>query len=406
MSRQRNIIERIISFNQGRDPERLMLKYRAMYADAFAFLRGTCHLFYQDWPADSPLNDAPPTWICGDLHLENFGSFKGDNRLTYFDLNDFDEAALAPATWDLARFLTSVLVGANTLGVNHAEALALCHCFLDSYTAALHDGKARWLERATAEGMVKSLLSGLGQRTRTEFLDSRTKLKNGKRMLRLDGKRALRAADADYQKVILFMAQFAAQQPNPEFFKVLDVARRIAGTGSLGTERYVILIEGTGSPAGSYLLDLKHEPGSALASYLKLPQPQWGSDAERVVSIQRRVQAISPAFLHAVEIGQRFYVIRELLPDSDRLQLELWNGKLRRLENVMHAMGKVVAWGHLRSGGRQGSAIADEWVSFADRNDWRGPLLEYADGYSRQVVIDWKDFCASPVIGEFMNGQR
>ncbi|GAO36715.1 hypothetical protein SCT_2125 [Sulfuricella sp. T08] len=397
MSKRRNAIESILIFNQRRDPERLVLKYRAMRADAFAFLRGTCHLFYQDWPADSPLNDAPPAWICGDLHLENFGSFKGDNRLTYFDLNDFDEAALAPATWELARFLTSVLVAAKTLGVNHSEAIALVHCFLDCYTAALQDGKARWLERATAEGMVKSLLSGLGKRTRPEFLDSRTKLKGGKRMLRLDGKRALPASDADYKKVVLFMAKFAALQPDPKFFKVLDVARRIAGTGSLGTERYVILVEGAGSPSGNYLLDLKHEPGSALAPYLTLPQPEWGTEAERVVSIQRRVQAISPAFLNAVQIGKRSYVMRELLPDSDRLQLEMWNGKLRRLENVMKSMGKVVAWGHLRSGGRQGSAVADEWISFASNSDWRSPLLEYAEGYARQVETDWNEFCESPL---------
>lgn len=405
MSLSLNAIERIRIFNRGRDPERLLLKYRAMRADAFAFLRGTCHLFYQDWPVGSPLNDAPPAWICGDLHLENFGSFKGDNRLTYFDLNDFDEAALAPATWELARFLTSVLVAAKTLGVKHAEAIALGHCFLDSYTAALQDGKARWLERATTEGMVKSLLSGLGKRTRPEFLDSRTKLKGGRRMLRLDGKRALPVVDADYKKVILFMAKFAALQPDPKFFKVLDVARRIAGTGSLGTERYVILVEGAGSPEGNYLLDLKHEPGSALAPYLTLPQPEWGTEAERVVGIQRRVQAIPPAFLNAVQIGKRSYVMRELLPSSDRLQLELWNGRLRRLENVMHAMGKVVAWGHLRSGGRQGSAIADEWISFAPRSDWRSPLLEYAESYARQVVTDWNEFCESPLIFDSLDGR-
>jgi uncharacterized protein (DUF2252 family) len=398
MSPRRNIIERILIFNQGRDPDRLMLKYRAMRADAFAFLRGTCHLFYQDWPANSSLNEAPSAWICGDLHLENFGSFKGDNRLTYFDINDFDEAALAPATWELARFLTSVLVGTKTLEVNHSEAVALCHCFLDSYTAALQDGKARWLERDTAKGMVKNLLSGLKKRSRAEFIDSRTEYQHGKRRLRLEDKLALPAADADYQKVLLFMEAFAASQPDPKFFKVLDVARRIAGIGSLGIERYVILVEGTGTSTGNYLLDLKYEPCSALAPYLTLPQPEWGTEAERVVNIQRRVQAVSPAFLNAVQIGDRSYVMRELLPNSDRLHLELWDGKLRRLEKVMYAMGNVMAWGHLRSGGRQGSAIADEWIAFADRNDWRGPLLEYADGYARQIVTDWNEFCESPLI--------
>ena len=107
---QLDVVQRIQSFNFGREPERLRLKYQAMRADAFAFLRGTCHLFYEDWPRSTPLNNAPATWICGDLHVENFGTYKGDNRLAYFDINDFDEAALAPSTWDLARFITSVLV--------------------------------------------------------------------------------------------------------------------------------------------------------------------------------------------------------------------------------------------------------------------------------------------------------
>ena len=112
MSPRRNVIERILIFNQGRDPDRLMLKYRAMRNDTFAFLRGTCHLFYQDWPANSSLNDAPSAWICGDLHLENLGSFKGDNRLTYFDVNDFDEAALAPCNGQLKpdTCLSSLLI--------------------------------------------------------------------------------------------------------------------------------------------------------------------------------------------------------------------------------------------------------------------------------------------------------
>jgi uncharacterized protein (DUF2252 family) len=88
---KRHIFERIQQFNQGRDPERLQLKYQKMRANAFAFLRGTCHLFYQDWAEanpglTSPLNQAPSVWLCGDLHLENFGSYKGNNRLVYFDI--------------------------------------------------------------------------------------------------------------------------------------------------------------------------------------------------------------------------------------------------------------------------------------------------------------------------------
>ena len=55
-------------------------------------------------------------------------------------------------------------------------------------------------------------------------------------------------------------------------------------------------------------------------------------------------------------------------------------------------MGKLVAWSHLRGSGRQGSAIADEWIEFARRVDWHKPLLDYAQTYALQVRKDWKAF--------------
>ena len=391
----RSVAARIAAFNAGRDPERLALKYRALADNPFSFLRGTCHLFYDDLPAEGPLNAAPAAWICGDLHLENFGCYKGENRLAYFDLNDFDEAILAPAHWELSRFLVSVLVAAEALQVQPSDATALCEVFLEAYAAALVDGKARWVERATATGMVHDLLRGVKERSRAAFLDSRTDIKGGKRRLRLDGKKALVADEADRDKVTAFMASFAQTQRAPEFFKVLDVARRIAGTGSLGVERYVILVRGRGGADGQFLLDLKHAPGSALAPHVRIPQPIWPSEAERVVSVQRRVQAISPAFLSAVHIGDRSYVLKELLPSQDRLVLERWNGKLRRLEGVMRTMGEVVAWGQLRASGRQGAATADAWIAFGrEARTWRAPLLADAQAYARQVVADWQLFAA------------
>ena len=93
-----NIVLNILNFNAGRDSERLTMKYHNMRRDAFVFLRGTCHLFYARLPSHTLFQRAPLAWCCGDMHLENFGSYKADNRLVYFDINDFDEAALAPLT--------------------------------------------------------------------------------------------------------------------------------------------------------------------------------------------------------------------------------------------------------------------------------------------------------------------
>ena len=153
-----DIIQRIRQFNAGRDPERLALKYRRMREGPFIFLRASCHLFQDRLTELGAMPAAPLAWLCGDLHLENFGSYKGDNRLVYFDLNDFDEAALGPVTRELVRFLASVLVGAESLGSNQRQALELCAAFLDGYAGALAEGKARWVERDTADGLVADLL--------------------------------------------------------------------------------------------------------------------------------------------------------------------------------------------------------------------------------------------------------
>lgn len=389
-----NIIDSILNYNAGREPERVALKYLAMRQDAFAFMRGTCHLFYQDWPAsDKQLNDAPLAWISGDLHLENFGCYKGDNRLVYFDLNDFDEAMLAPATWELGRWLTSIMVAASSLMIPRDDAIRLCQIGLDSYAAALMAGKARWLERETAKGMIRDLLNPLTLRNRKTFLNSRTRLRKGQRCIKVDGKRALALESQEKKNVMAFVEQYAQQQPDPDFYRPLDAARRIAGTGSLGIDRYVILVEGRGSPDCNYLLDLKEAIPSALKPYVMHKQPTWQSEAHRVTNVQHWAQAIAPAFLSAMTFQGKPFIFKGLQPTQDRLALEKWNGKLKRLEQVIRSMGEIVAWSHLRSGGRSGSAITDEWIRFANQRDWQSPLLKYATSYAKKIEADWKIYC-------------
>ncbi len=387
------VVDSILNYNSGREKERLTLKHQAMRQDSFAFMRGTCHLYFQDWPAsDKQLNDSPLGWISGDLHLENFGCYKGENRLVYFDLNDFDEGILAPSTWELGRWLTSILVAAKSLRIPKEDARRLCQIGLNSYSTALQSGKAKWLERETAKGMIRDLLNPLTLRNRKTFLDSRTKLRIGKRIIRIDGKRALALEPQEKMDVMSFIKEYARLQPNPAFYKPLDAVRRIAGTGSLGVKRYAILVEGHGSPDCNYLLDLKEAIPGALKPYVKNRQPKWGSEAQRVVSVQRRSQAISPAFLTSVTFQNRPFVLKGLQPTSDRLVLEKWNGKIKRLESVIQSMGEVVAWSHLRSGGQSGSAIADDWIMFGCYRDWHDPLLKYATNYVSKIESDWKKY--------------
>lgn len=389
-----NIIDRINRFNEGRNREFLKLKYKAMRSDVFTFYRGSCHLFYEDFPKNSPLNTAPLVWICGDLHLENFGTYKGSNRLVYFDINDFDEAVLAPGTWDVVRFVTSIIVGAKTLGVKEPEALKLCNIFIDTYSKTLAKGHSRSVEKEIATGLVKDLLLKLQKRDRQKFLDLHTKEKKGKRRLIIDDKHIVKATEAQQQKVEELLAAWKDEtQQKSDFFKVLDVQQRIAGTGSLGLERYAILIEGKGSPDSNYLLDFKQAAKSSLQPYLTVSQPKWDSQAERVVTIQQRVQGTPPALLGVIVDGEESYVLRELQPTQDRVNLQAWDGKLLLLDGLIQTMAEVTAWDQVRSGGRQNSAIADNLIEFAHASNWHNLVIDYARNYAVKVEADYQEFC-------------
>lgn len=396
-----NVAETIRNYNAGRDPERLAMKYANLRTNPFVFLRGTCHLFYERLPQDALFaGKVPAGWVCGDAHLENFGSYKGDNRLVYFDLNDFDEAALAPVTWDLVRFLSSILVAGDGLCATTDDADALCNTALDAYAGALQSGKARWVDRDNAGGLIGQLLDTLKARTRPAFLDKRTDRKGHGRVIRIDNKRALAATDAQRDRATKLVDGYAATQDKPGFFKVLDVARRIAGTGSLGVERYIILVEGKGSPDGNYLLDLKEALPSSLVPRLKLAQPAWPSQAHRVVGLQRRMQAVSMAFLQPIAgagaDAAASYVLRGLQPSEDRVSLDVKRTSPDQIRGVTDEMGQLMAWAQLRSSGRQGSATADALIDFGgSAKTWRKDLMAAAHQCAAQVVKDWKDYCGA-----------
>jgi uncharacterized protein (DUF2252 family) len=393
--RRSDVIDAIVDNNAGRDPERLAMKYAKMAQSPFNFLRGACRLFYDHLP-DSPLFAAAPlAWCCGDLHFENFGSYKGDNRLVYFDINDYDEAALAPVNWDMIRLLTSIQCGADTLNATRAESMAASQSCLDAYRGALISGKPLWVERDTCGGLVQMLLTTLQDRKRAAFLDKRTIRKGRQRRLRVDGVKALPASDTQKQTVTKFMDRFAATQADPKFFQVLDIARRIAGTGSLGVERYAVLVEGKGSPDGNYLLDIKEAKPSALVPHLArlgIKQPTWSDEASRVVTVQNRMQAVGHAFLHAVKLDGLPCTLRGLQPSEDRVAIGAWGKNLDRLKEVVATMGRILAWDQLRASGRSGSASADELIAFAQRGDWQAQMQDAATELTRLTQQQWKIF--------------
>ncbi|MHB9022511.1 MAG: DUF2252 family protein, partial [Halothiobacillus sp.] len=274
--------------------------------------------------------------------------------------------------------------------------------FLEGYTTALASGKARWIERDTADGLIKQLLDKQRNRSRPAFLDSRTTLKGAYRKIRVDGKKALAISDDDRCKVTEFMENFAREQSNPAFYHMLDVARRIAGTGSLGVARYAILVEGKGSPDQNYLLDLKQALPSSLMPHVRIKQPEWESEAQRVVGVQQRMQSVSMAFLHPVMMGKQSYVLRALQPSEDRVDLSATgNDAAQMIEGVLRHMGELVAWGQLRSSGRSGSSIADELIDFAQKKKWQKSLMDLAQQCKKQVEKDYLSYAEAFDDGAF-----
>lgn len=405
MATRRDPLREIETFNRGRLPELLALKYRKMAASPFGYFRGTNHLFHADWPGQAWLERMPPVWLNGDLHLENFGTYRGDNRLVYFDIGDFDDGCLGPVGRDLARFLAGLSLAARELGLGRAEA-KLARTFLAAYRSALASGKARWIERRTATGLIGTLLKELERRTQADLLLKRTVVKKNRRRLRSDTGKALKLPAAERKRVIAFVERFARNRADPAFFTVLDVAQRVAGLGTLGLPRYVALIRGSGRPDGAVLIDLKCQQGSTLCPRLRQRQKRFRSEAERVVEIETRMQAVGPAFLTPVRIGGQAFTLRELQPSADKLDLAAAQPDAAELEAVVWSMGELTAWAQLRSAGRDGSATIDDLIAFAANAAPLRRLAAMAHDWARAMERDWRAFRDSPLPGAAAKAAR
>ncbi len=389
----RDIWQLIQAFDRQRDPNILAKKYTKMRKDAFVFFRGACHLFYRDFPLDSSLNLAPPTWICGDLHLENFGTYKGDNRQIYFGINDFDEGVLAPCTWDIARLLTSIFLAVDSLSLDRSSGQELADSFLNSYTDTLTTGKIAAIGEDNTHGIVADLLRDIQRRKRSELLNERTKLIKSTRQLKFDTEKILKVSNQRQERVTQSIYNWAKTQINPDFFEVLDVGFRLAGTGSLGVDRYLILVAGKDSPDRNYLLDFKQQLNSSLQPYLINEQPQWINQATRVMKVQQLVQPAPPAVLAAIEFNGNSYLLRELQPTQDKIELKAGKISLEQLQELIQTIAQGTALAHLHGSGKLGAAPAEDLISFGQNFDWQEQVLNYAINYVSKVQLDYQDFC-------------
>src|ERR1700761_176442 len=95
--------------------EDLALKHERMKLDLLPFLRATFYRWMQLWPEVCPdLADAKAVLAVGDLHIENFGTWRDAEGRLVWGVNDFDEAYELPYVADLVRLAASALVAARS----------------------------------------------------------------------------------------------------------------------------------------------------------------------------------------------------------------------------------------------------------------------------------------------------
>jgi uncharacterized protein (DUF2252 family) len=366
------VVTQILQFNAGRRPDTLALKLDKLRQNPYSFFRGTCHLFFQDWSPPAWLEASPLAAICGDLHLENFGVYQGDNRLAYFDVNDFDEAALAPVAWDLVRFVTSLYVGLRVIR-RQGLAAGLAQHFLAMYAATLSAGGSQPVDAAAADGPIGSMLRAYPRQPAVAYHDTLARLTVRGRRLRVGRGRLLPAAEGEKQHVAALVEGLSHQRSGAGACRVLDVARYVAGTSSLGLNRYAVLVDGAGTAVTGRLLDVKEMRAPSLSRRLLPPQPHWPDQAARAAAVQRQWQAVPPDLLWAAGDAGQSFLIRKLARLRERMDLTGTGWTEQRLALAVGGMAAAVANGHLRTG-QDASALA----AFAREAAGRNGLIRWA----------------------------
>jgi Uncharacterized protein conserved in bacteria (DUF2252) len=315
----------------------LQLKHERMRQSPFVFLRATYYRWSNVCPAlCRKVCDGPRVLSVGDLHVENFGTWRDREGRLVWGVNDIDEAAVLPYAGDLIRLATSAVLaerdGALTMPMRR-----VCDAIVEGYTASLDRGgrpivlaeRRRWLrEIATSE-----------LRDPTRYWREFGKLPTASGAVQL---RVLRAA-------------------MPGGARDVRICRRAAGAGSLGRPRFVAIGEWAG---GFVAREAKAFLGSETA-------------AVRLISATTRA---SDPYLSIVD----GWIVRRLAPDCSRI--EMADLPRRRDEGrLLRAMGFEAASIHSSSDAARG--VRRDLASRGAR--W---LERPVETMVESTIEDWKDW--------------
>jgi len=385
-SAARDPLDAVIRYNRqfvgdGRDPAWLRMKLDRLCASPFGFLRGTFHLFVADWPrlGDDPLAAGAEQAIVGDLHLENFGAFRAADGSVVFDVNDFDETASSTPALDLARVATSVVLADERHG--DVRAVERTSALVDAWASAARSLDLRPIGGKEAPAVVRALVDTASDASRATWIERRIEGGAGQRRFKTSEKYQTVVDDKTRAAVADAVREFGARCPErpadiADWPRVLDVAVRVAGTGSLGRFRWAVLVQGkSDKPGKERILELKEALPSSLS-----PGDTTLDAAERVIATQRRLQGAPPAYLGVAHVGPRPFTVRELQPTEAKLDVSVLKGG--DFDALAAACGTVLGRLHRRANPALAERIAGRERAIARR------VCAFALRYAAQVADD------------------
>ena len=330
-------------------PADLRRKHVAMAANLFAFFRATFYRWVHVWPeAAAETAAAPDVLGVGDLHVENFGTWRDTEGRLVWGVNDFDESCWMPYTCDLVRLATSahLAIASDSLSV-HGE--SACEAILEGYRAGLRHGGRPMVLAEHHPSLRQMAVERLKQPE--AFWEKLNALPSWRGKIPASAKRAL-----------------LRELPDPDL--ACRIVHRVSGLGSLGRRRFVALAAWHG---GSVAREAKELAESAWT--WARPRRKTKIYYEELLG---RIPRCPDPFVHV----HGRWIVRRLAPDCSRIELSSLP-KRRDAVLLLHAMGWETANVHL------GSAKAR--VIEADlKGRAMGWLHHAAQAMVRSVERDWK----------------
>lgn len=403
-------------------------KYGLMKASAFAFFRGSNHLYWKDFGNSSQLFSyggltSTRTWLGGDMHVDNMGSFDDDQGDVVYALNDFDEAVLGDYQLDVWRLAVSVVLVARENGFGLADQGA----FLDSFTEAYLDAMASYAGNngettrkflaSNTYGLLDDFLNDVtASNSRVEMLNDWTILIGGVRRLDTSNNPDLApvtaAVDADVRNhIAAYRSTLSGGTLLPaSYFTVKSVAERLhAGIGSLGATRYYVLIEGpTSGQDDDRILDVKAQTTPTPWSYLSSTAVSQtnavcgGNMALRTVLAYKALGYRVDDLLGWVALSDgKTYSVRERSPFKDTFDTTTLT-TTTRLTNLAEQWGQVLSTHHARADKDWDSSVfpssLDGQINALTNGDhagFRALVRALALDYADQVELDYASFLAN-----------